>query len=420
MSRFYKRIRNQRLEMNLSRSTAWSGRRRRWVICQGPGHPIVSRGRHPLPQAEVFDTEAVAALKGLRTLRSLSPAARPSTPHTPPPPTTTANVPWWEHLRRMSSTCSFCGIALLSQERDGWCCHRGRLRLPQLPPCDDLLRQLDDRYGRDLSRISRRLNNLSPSPPSALSVALSPSTASRTSMHWFLYDETERGRQKDKDGLYHFSPNGTLFGWYCPLGRRAGRWPDAARAVVQILCSLTIPACYEANSDDVETDVFIPTQVRFYADLSLSSDLAPEALIYAWGSFLTNMNTLNELEILLHAYTVQRKSLCRLPGHRSGALWALHYRMRVIAYNASTRSSDSFPVAVYLKNGKRWQNFPLLSSVFVSGRIFGVTKIRSELAVLAEFPSLLFPAAIHARPLGEPGPAPSLRRREFILHLRKA
>ena len=37
-----------------------------WVICQGPGHPIVSRGRHPLPQAEVFDAEAVAALKGLQ------------------------------------------------------------------------------------------------------------------------------------------------------------------------------------------------------------------------------------------------------------------------------------------------------------------------------------------------------------------
>ena len=37
-----------------------------WVICQGPGHPIISRGRHPLPQAEVFDAEAVAALKGLQ------------------------------------------------------------------------------------------------------------------------------------------------------------------------------------------------------------------------------------------------------------------------------------------------------------------------------------------------------------------
>ncbi|OXV09425.1 hypothetical protein Egran_02813 [Elaphomyces granulatus] len=37
-----------------------------WVICQGPD-PIISRGRHPLPQAEVFDAEAVAALKGLCT-----------------------------------------------------------------------------------------------------------------------------------------------------------------------------------------------------------------------------------------------------------------------------------------------------------------------------------------------------------------
>ena len=67
--------------------------------------------------------------------------------------------------------------------------------------------------------------------------------------------------------------------------------PDPARPTqdryFQILCSLTIPACHEANSDDVETDVFISTQVRFYADLSLSSNLAPEALIYAWGSFLT-------------------------------------------------------------------------------------------------------------------------------------
>jgi hypothetical protein len=86
--------------------------------------------------------------------------------------------------------------------------------------------------------------------------------------------------------------------------------PDPARPTqdryFQVLCSLTILACYEADSDDVETDVFIPTQVRFYAGFSLSSDLAPEALIYAWGSFLTSLNLLNELEILLHAYSVQR------------------------------------------------------------------------------------------------------------------
>jgi hypothetical protein len=37
-----------------------------WAICQGPGHPIVSRGRQPLPYAEVFDAEVVAALRGLQ------------------------------------------------------------------------------------------------------------------------------------------------------------------------------------------------------------------------------------------------------------------------------------------------------------------------------------------------------------------
>lgn len=104
----------------------------------------------------------------------------------------------------------------------------------------------------------------------------------------------------------------------------------------------------------------------------------------------------------------------------------LHYRIRVTAYNVSTRSSDSFPVAVYLKNGKRWQNFPLLS-----GRIFGITKIRSELAVLADdlnfFPSSSRQQSTPTRPLeseelataGRAEPAPPLRQRECVLRLRK-
>jgi ribonuclease HI len=37
-----------------------------WVVCQGPGHAIVSQGRLPLPHAEVFDAEAAAALRGLQ------------------------------------------------------------------------------------------------------------------------------------------------------------------------------------------------------------------------------------------------------------------------------------------------------------------------------------------------------------------
>ena len=36
-----------------------------WVVCQGPGHAIVTRGRLPLPHAEVFDAEAAVALRGL-------------------------------------------------------------------------------------------------------------------------------------------------------------------------------------------------------------------------------------------------------------------------------------------------------------------------------------------------------------------
>jgi hypothetical protein len=37
-----------------------------WVICQGPGHVIVERGRMPLPHVEGFNAEAVAALRGCR------------------------------------------------------------------------------------------------------------------------------------------------------------------------------------------------------------------------------------------------------------------------------------------------------------------------------------------------------------------
>ncbi|OXV06047.1 hypothetical protein Egran_06187 [Elaphomyces granulatus] len=141
--------------------------------------------------------------------------------------------------------------------------------------------------------------------------------------------------------------------------RRANWTVQRRQFPLQILCSLTIPACYEANSDDVKTDVFIPTQVRFYADLSLSSDLAPEALIYAWGTDLADLaycpGVANPSVVFLGI--VQERC-----GRLNDGTTLLHYRMRVTAYNASTRSSDSFPVAVYLKNGKRWQNFPLLST----------------------------------------------------------
>jgi hypothetical protein len=199
--------------------------------------------------------------------------------------------------------------------------------------------------------------------------------------------------------------------------------PDPARPTqdryFQVLCSLTILACYEADSDDVETDVFIPTQVRFYAGFSLSSDLAPEALIYAWGSFLTSLNLLNELEILLHAYSVQRHpgDLADLPSyqqHCPGVQIPLSsslasFRSVVAALMTGPRCfiiACGLPLTTLrprLRRGRR-TSFPLPFTsrtasggrtsrcslrTFVSGRIFGVTKICSELAVLAD--DLYFP-----------------------------
>jgi hypothetical protein len=37
-----------------------------WALCWGQGHPIVTTGNQSLPKAEVFDAEAVAALRGLQ------------------------------------------------------------------------------------------------------------------------------------------------------------------------------------------------------------------------------------------------------------------------------------------------------------------------------------------------------------------
>jgi hypothetical protein len=80
--------------------------------------------------------------------------------------------------------------------------------------------------------------------------------------------------------------------------------------------------------------------------------------------------------------------------------------------------------AVYLKNGKRWQNFPLLS-----GRIFGITKIRSELAVLADdlnfLPSSSRQQSTPTRPLeseelataGRAEPAPHSVKENNIWHI---
>lgn len=119
-------------------------------------------------------------------------------------PVTPFHQDWSKH-------CSFCGVALLSQESDGWCCNKGRRRLPNLPQCEELLRPLLDRYSGRLSALSRRVNNLFAFSAigttgrfvhfqGLANVVLEGRVYHRLldvadkghSMHWFLYDETGR------------------------------------------------------------------------------------------------------------------------------------------------------------------------------------------------------------------------------------
>jgi hypothetical protein len=65
----------------------------------------------------------------------------------------------------------------------------------------------------------------------------------------------------------------------------------------------------------------------------------------------------------------------------------LHYHLQSTVYNSSTRTTHTFRITAYLKNGPRWVNFPSLtpnSQVFITGRIFGVTKADPHLAVLTD------------------------------------
>lgn len=145
-------------------------------------------------------------------------------PHFSAPPT--SSQAWWTRLvqnkvipfsQEWSRVCSFCGIGLLSTEANGWCCNNGRTHLPQLPSCDGLLKSLLKLCPRQLSHLSRRLNNLFAF--SAIGVAgrfvrfqgpanvaiegrvyhrLIDVANNGHSMHWFLYDEAsrlERGRE---------------------------------------------------------------------------------------------------------------------------------------------------------------------------------------------------------------------------------
>ncbi|PCG88157.1 Hypothetical protein PENO1_111810 [Penicillium occitanis (nom. inval.)] len=71
-----------------------------------------------------------------------------------------------------------------------------------------------------------------------------------------------------------------------------------------------------------------------------------------------------------------------------------------------------FPITAYFKNGSRWTNFPVLSpqtQIFITGRIFGVTKENTQLALLTEDIHFL---PTSATPIPPPTPSSTTGKRK--------
>ncbi|KAF3405665.1 ATP-dependent DNA helicase PIF1 [Penicillium rolfsii] len=169
---------------------------------------------------------------------SVNPPAQeqPALPYIRDAPIIPVQPVWWKCLARAvvrpftqdwSKDCSFCGVLLLSTEADGWCCQRGHRRLSHLPPFAPAVQSLLDRYQGRLSSMSRRLNNLFAFSAigttgqfvrfqGQANVVLEGRVYHRLldvadtghSMHWFLFDESER----DLRASDHNVPHDILYG----------------------------------------------------------------------------------------------------------------------------------------------------------------------------------------------------------------
>jgi hypothetical protein len=100
----------------------------------------------------------------------------------------------------------------------------------------------------------------------------------------------------------------------------------------------------------------------------------------------------------------------------------LHYRLLSTVYNASTRAYHTFPISAYFKNGQRWVNFPPLNIntyVFITGRIFGVTKEIRQLAVIIDDIHFL-PTPKVTQPLLNSPPSTTAKRKPLHRWSRRA
>ncbi|KAJ5367174.1 hypothetical protein N7541_001115 [Penicillium brevicompactum] len=206
---------------------------------------------------------------------------------------------------------------------------------------------------------------------------------------------------------------------------------------IQLRVSLNIPS-QDIQSDDVEQHE-IPTLIRFFNEGNRPDLYQPNAFVYSSGSFLTTSSDDEGFHIVLHAHNLDchpgnqedtASYFMHCPGaaqpivtflgvvlERGGQLndgpTLLHYRLQTTVYNTSTRTHHTFPITAYFKNGQRWANFPPLNAnahVFLTGRIFGLTKESCQLAIITDDIHFL-PASTHHHP---PTPSSTTGKRKRV------
>ncbi|KAJ5240419.1 uncharacterized protein N7469_002010 [Penicillium citrinum] len=180
---------------------------------------------------------------------------------------------------------------------------------------------------------------------------------------------------------------------------------------MQLRVALNIPF-KDIESDDVESSE-IPTLIRFFNEGNRSEICQPNAFVYSSGTFLTTSSEDEDFHIVLHAHNLDRHPgnqedpdsyfmhcpsaaqpivtflgvVLERKGQLNDGRNLLHYRLQTTVYNPSTRTPHTFPITAYFKNGQRWANFPPLNlntHVFLTGRIFGLTKEDRQLAVVTD------------------------------------
>jgi len=210
--------------------------------------------------------------------------------------------------------------------------------------------------------------------------------------------------------------------------------PDQTTGM-QIKASLNIPAPPTLEISDGLEPRSIPASIRFFCPPIQTSSYERNVFIYAWGPFYF-LRTDQERELIINAYTVQchpgfetsakldryndhcpeaappsivliATVLGRPQGRLNDAPTLLSYPMEATVYSASTRAQITFPIRVFLKNGKRWVKFPPLNpraAMVVIGRLCGFMKADQTLAIMADDMNFLGSSKIEADPPQAPDP----------------